>query len=401
MSRFTVTCHRCGKPTFVDLDKTISDQRCTVCRGFLHGVDVSIGERRAHTHRRLVVKRAGRAGEEPVWQDQEEAIVPRRKRWPRFFRYLVWGGIAGFCTTIIWISVVRWRESLAGDRSPAFVQEKPAPVDVRLSDRWRKEATDFARRALSLETEGELLPLLYHPEVDDDVIRRYYATEETLPLGTDLVEQYYIPPGNSRENIVAFNFTDTAGRARAFVLVEKKDGMKIDWPSLVGLGEMSLKDYLRSTPKGVVVMRARARLGEYYNDYFNDSKRWLSVRLCDVTDEHVLHAYFDRDLPGAREVVQSLPDPADRVPRPDAPVIVVLKHPEANLASDQTQMIALLALTWYQEDGLKPLAEQARRLDEVRSATGADRGERLPGSVLESGTESDAPARDPSLLPPP
>jgi hypothetical protein len=401
MSRYTVNCHRCGKPTFVDLEKTISDQRCHVCRGFLHGVDVKIGDRRAAKHRKLVIKLAGGAGREPVWQDQDKAIVPIRKRWPRYFRFVIWGGIAGFCAAIIWISIYRWRQSLNQERSPTFVQEKPVALDVRLTDRWRKEATELAKRALAVQTAGELLPMLYHPEVDAEVIRRYYATEESLPLGTDLVEEYYIPPGASKENVVAFNFTDASGRPRAFVVVEKKDGMKIDWPSLVGLGEMSLKDYLRKVPKGVVVMRARARIGDYYNDYFNDGKRWLSVRLCDVTDDNVIHAYFDRELPGAQEVVQALPDPQDRVPRPDSPVIVVLKHPPGNLASDQTQMIALLALTWYREDGLKPLAEQARKLDEVRTATGSDRGESLPGGAPDPDTEPPPPAADASVLPPP
>jgi hypothetical protein len=397
MSRYTVNCHRCGKPTFVDLEKTISDQRCHVCRGFLQGVDVKVGDRRAAKHRKLVIKLAGGAGREPVWQDQEKAIVPLRKRWPRYFRFIIWGGIAGFCVAIIWISVYRWRESLNREPSPSYTQEEPAPVDVRITERWRREATELARRALAAQSASELLPLLYHPEVDEDVIRRYYATEESLPLGRDLIEEYYIPPGASKENVVAFNFTDGAGRPRAFVVVEKQEGMKIDWPSLVGLGEMSLKDYLQKVPKGVVVMRARARIGEYYNDYFNDSKRWLSVRLSDVIDDNVIHAYFDRELPGVQEVIQALPDPRDRVPRPDSPVIVVLKHPPGNLASDQTQMIALLDLTWYRKDGLKPLAEQARKLDEVRTATGSNRGE----SLLAPDKEPSAPAPDSSVLPPP
>jgi len=400
MSRYTVICHRCGKSTFVDLEKTISDQRCHVCRGFLQGVDVSIGERRAATHRKLVVKSAGGAGREPKWEDQEVPVVPIRNRWPRYFRFIVWGGIAGFCVAIIWIYVLRWQESLDKDRKPLLVQEEPPPVDVRFTDRWRKEATELARRALSVETVSELLPLLYHPEVDADVIRRYYATEEKLPLGSDLQEDYLFYEG-SREKSCAFQFLDSAKRSRAFVVVEKKDGMRIDWPSLVGLGEMSVKEYRNRTPKGVVVMRARARIGEYYNDYFNDSKRWLSVRLCDVTDENVLHAYFDRELPGVPEIIRALPDPADKVPRPDAPVIVVLKHPQGNLASDQTQMIALLDITWYREDGLKPLIEYARKLDEVRTATGAGRGERLPGTVLDPDTESPSAPPETTVVPPP
>ena len=385
MSRYTVICHRCGKPTFVDLSKTISDQRCRVCRGFLQGVDVSIGDRRAETHRKLVVRVAGAAGREPEWLDGEVPVVPIRQRWPRFFSRVVWCTVIVFAATMAKVMWDRWAASSRGETAPLLQQEEPVKVDVRLTEAWRVAATDLAKKALAATTVSELLPLLYHPEVDADVIRSYYGSEEKLPLGTDLIEDYYIPSGNYTENVVAFNFTDSAKRPRGFALIERKDGMKIDWPSLVGLGEMSVKDYVTQAPQGVVVMRARARLGQYYNDYFSDSKRWISVRLSDVTDDNVFHAYFDRLLPGSDEIT-ALPDPEGKVPRPDSPVIVVLKHPKGNLASDQTQITSLIATTWYLQDGLKPYIEQARKLDEVREGTA-------------QGTEKSSPPPDPVPAP--
>lgn len=365
MSRYTVICHRCGKSTFVDLTKTISDQRCRACRGFLQGVDVSIGDK-PRRHRKMVYKVAGDAGREPEWQDQPVAVIPRRQHWPRYYRWIICGG---FILLLSSIGFVSFRKSLDSTRvhRTTFGQEEPEQVDVRFTKEWRLKATAEAKKALEAKDVDELLPLLFHPEVSDDVIRRYYATEEKLPLGSELEPTYVIRGSDSDENKVAFLFVDAAQRRRAFVLVEKPEGMKVDWPSLVGLGEMSLKEYLKTSPAEVVVLRARARIGHYYNDYFADSSRWLSIRLCDVTDENVLYGYVDRSAPIASMMENSFADPeGDRV-KPDEPVIVVLKHPPGNAASNQTQIVSLVAMTWYQHGGLTPIIEQARAQDAART----------------------------------
>ena len=369
---YTVICHRCGKPTFVDLSRTISDQRCRSCKGFLQGVDVGMTEREAGRKRKLVVKMAGAAGDEPHWEDQAGAVVPLRQRWPRFFRWVIGTGIVLIAVIFVRIGIMKWQESAGGEAKSNFRQSDPVKVDTINTGEWVDKATAVAKKVIAAKTVGELLPFLYHPEVDDDVIRRYYGSEGTLPLGTDLNETEYVTAGGYKENVAAFQFVDTAGRQRAFVVVEKKDGMKVDWPSFVGLGEMSLKEYIRTAPPGVVVMRARARLGQYYNHFFSDAKRWLSVRLCDVTDENVIHAYYDLSLPGADTLAEELPNPAGKVPRPDVPVVVVLKNPSGNVFSDQTQLIAFISTTWYLEDGLKPLIEHARKLDAVRNAMNGD-----------------------------
>ena len=381
MDRYTVICHRCGKSTFVDLSKTISDQRCRACGGFLQGVDVSTGEDRTELRRKLVIRNTGDGGREPEWQDQEMAVMPVRHLWPRAFSWVIL--ITGACFAFIILKILYAKSTTGGDGSKAVsTQEEPGKEDVRITAAWRTRATDLARKAVAAKTTAELLPLLYHPDVEIEFIRSYYSAEETLPLGTDLDEAYFIPEGSYTENFVAFNYTDSAKHIRAMVVVEKPDGMKIDWPSLVGLGEMSLKNYILNAPEGVIVMRARARIGNYYNNHFSDSKRWLSVRLSDVTDEHVLHAYYDRRAPGADTLEQELPKP-DTTTRADDPIMVVIKHQKGDKSPDQTQLIALLSRTWYHQDGLQPFIDQARKLDAVLSA--------LPGDSATKDTPSPAP----------
>ena len=234
--------------------------------------------------------------------------------------------------------------------------------------------------------------------MSDDVIRRYYASEEPLPLGTDLQEDYFIPPGDSDENAVAFSFMDAARHQRAFVIVEKPDGFRIDWPSLAGLGEMPVKQYVKTMPAQVVVLRARARLGHYYNHYFSDSSKWLSIRLSDVTDETVFHGYVDRALTVSTFMETTFPDPESDRNFPDKPVIVILKHPPGNLQSDQTQILGLLSITWYHPGGLQPLIEQARNEDAVRTGApvpGTEQKDPPPVPDKPSG-ESSPPVPEPA-----
>ena len=262
-------------------------------------------------------------------------------------------------------------------------------MDVRLTEPWRLKATAVARKALEAQTVDELLPLLFHPEAGDDVVRRYYETEERLPLGKDLGEEYFIPPGNSPENVVSFSFTDSSGRPRDFVVVEKPGGMLIDWPSLVGLGELLVKSFIEQKPAESVVLRAKARLGHYYNNHFSDSTKWLSIRLSDVTDDNVIHGYVDRRLPIAAAMESYFADPEANRYKPDDPVTVVVKHPAGNTNADQTQILELVSTTWYYPDGLKALIEQLRKQE---SGTAADSG----GKEKAVPPDKDAPPAPPA-----
>src|SRR5436190_2319399 len=86
MSRYTVICHRCGKPTFVDLSKTVSDQRCRSCRGFLQGVGVSVGDKPKSLKRKLVWKVAVAGVQGTEWRAALLAVISIRPGWAWVFR---------------------------------------------------------------------------------------------------------------------------------------------------------------------------------------------------------------------------------------------------------------------------------------------------------------------------
>jgi hypothetical protein len=364
MSRYTVICHRCGKSTFVDLSKTVSDQRCRACRGFLQGVDVSIGDKPKTLKRKTKWKVTGAAAQETEWRDQDNPVIPVRQRWPRFYRWTIAGGLVVFLAAIGWINYLKFRDSIGGHRE-VFGQKEPTKPDIRVSPEWRKEATDTARKALAARTADELLPFLFHPDASDDAIRRYYAEQENLPLGKDLVKEFIIPTGAYAENVVTFQYFDFTGRMRALALVEKENphAMKIDWGSLTGVGEMSLQEYAKTTPSRGVVIRARARAGEYYNGPFADSSKWLSVRLSSVTDDDVIYGYVDRAFTLAADMEALVPSNPGGEALFDQPVVLILKYPEKDVKREQTRIVALLSDTWYQPRGLQEFIDTARTLD--------------------------------------
>ena len=377
MSRHTIICHRCGKSTIVDLSKTISDQQCRACRGFLHGVEVA-KEPTTSERKRKFVYRTIRGGEEPEWHDQDAPVIAVRQRWPLFFTLAVVVGSTVYFSLIGFGALRKWKTSSVGDFKDygQLVTDNP---DVRLSPEWRDKATDLAKKALAAQTIEELLPLLFPPEVPDNIIRNYYSTREKLPLGKDLEEDYYVPPAVMTENAVAFWFEDSGQRKRSFVVVEKPTAMLIDWPSLVGFGEMPLDEYIKSMPPQTVVMRARASIGQYYNDYFANTKAWLSLRLSDVTDDHVIHGYVSRENPIHQLIESVFPDQMrDKVPRMDEAVIIVLRQPTGNTKGDQTEIVSLESRTWYEPNGLNPIIKHIRDLEKIKAGE-KPREEKSPG----------------------
>lgn len=143
------------------------------------------------------------------------------------------------------------------------------------------------------------------------------------------------------------------------VVIEKPQGMFIDWPSMVGLGQISIRDFLRDQPGEAVALRVRARVGHYYNNDFSDTAKWLCLRLSDVTNENVVHGYVDRALPVAEALEKNLADPESGREVPDAALVVVIQRSPGNPGPDQARIVKLVSATWFHESGLPGLMAQA------------------------------------------
>ena len=350
----------------MDLEKPLSAQRCDSCRGFLKGVDVSPGGARP-VHRRKTFRAFFRYHADEVWQDGEEPVPSLHRRWPRLFKYGVWGATAVLLAGFTWAAWRKWQQ-YTGSPLEAVGMVREFAIDPRRTEGWRLRAVEAARRAIAASTVEELLPLIERPGVSEEAIRRHHAEREPLPLGSDLDERYILPPAAEAGNAVCFLYRDTAGRPRAMIVTERDGGMKIDWPALVGHGQVSVEEFASTMPRDEKVLRVRARLGHYYNGPFSDDQRWLSVRLADVTDEQVVFGYVERGTVLAEALERTLPDPLARDARGDLPLTVRMAS-VSDKPAGLAKLSSVVAWTWYLPRGLdSAIAEAAPAASSVTGA---------------------------------
>jgi hypothetical protein len=80
------------------------------------------------------------------------------------------------------------------------------------------------------------------------------------------------------------------------------EGLRLDWESLVGYGDRTWAQLRASRATEKIVVRALARLDDYYNFEFADERRYLSLRLHSPDREDYVNGYLLRDSDDARRV---------------------------------------------------------------------------------------------------
>ena len=302
-------------------------------------------------HRRKTFRAFFRYHAEEVWQDGETPVPSLHRRWPRLFKYGIWSATTVLMAGFTWAAWRKWQE-YRGTPLEAVGMVREFAIDPRRTESWRTRAVEAAHRAITASSVEELLPLIEHPGVAEETIRRHHARRELLPLGSDLDERYILPPAAEAGKAVCFLYRDAAGRPRAMIVTEREGGMKIDWPALVGHGQVTVQEFATAMPREEKVLRVRARMGHYYNGPFSDDRRWLSVRLADVTDEHVVFGYVERGTDLAEALAAALPDPLARDPRGDLPLTVRLAS-VGDKPAGLARLSSVVAWTWYLPDGLE------------------------------------------------
>jgi hypothetical protein len=83
----------------------------------------------------------------------------------------------------------------------------------------------------------------------------------------------------------------------------------MDWPATVGLNKLPLKTLKATRPQGVVVLRARAEISDYYNYQFRDSREThYSIRLRDLRSFDPVHGYAPMNSDFGKRLYQMLQD---------------------------------------------------------------------------------------------
>jgi hypothetical protein len=365
MSRVLISCPRCEQKTAVELERSVSAQRCDRCGMFLYGAETGIKvERSRRKHRRkgwrsIFSTASSQARVSSIDPDSPE--FARARRMPRWFPAMVLSAVV--CVgAVIWWNIKRAKEQGAGAAGPDLVAQTGAdasatpewanftadPADVAWSEDARKAADVF----LKARTVKEVLDMIRHRSLYEQDVRKMFAAPAALPISDEGAYDFaYRPVTKQGDPIAMVLFNNRAGRVQGVVMVKTSAGILADWPSFSGCGEMSVADFAARHPAQPVLVRVAAKRADYYNFGFADATKFICLRLTEYPEQTVLYGYAPVDAPFA-EKLKRLPlhDPGaaeSAAGRPE-PLTIRAVFPQSSQGSrNQVLILEILGNGWY------------------------------------------------------
>ena len=125
-------------------------------------------------------------------------------------------------------------------------------------------------------------------------------------------------------------------------LFPQPDGsLRLDWESLVGAGEMDWADFKTRRPFQPVLMRGFAELSAYYNFEFDDSGKWLALKIHSPDDEEIVYAYAERGSPVAEKIITNVARDELR------PVTLRLAFPNGARSNNHVKIVDWVSNAWF------------------------------------------------------
>jgi|GEM_PF-683572 len=99
--------------------------------------------------------------------------------------------------------------------------------------------------------------------------------------------------------IVLFTYRSARPEGKLEVAMRKDATGKLllDWESYVGYSEIAFPQIIADTSTKPVMVRALAKLDDYYNYEFSDRERYVSLKLTAADSDDSFHAYCEREGP--------------------------------------------------------------------------------------------------------
>jgi len=143
------------------------------------------------------------------------------------------------------------------------------------------------------------------------------------------------------------------------------DGIKVDWETFTGQGDMSWDDFVSRRPTTPVLMRVALRPDDYYNLDFPDATTHACYQLTSHRDTHRLFGYVERGSPVHAQLSARTSN------NPRLLITIRLRFPVGSKTSDQVEIAEIVADGWLvtestrAKDGATPAATPAatRRTD--------------------------------------
>lgn len=167
----------------------------------------------------------------------------------------------------------------------------------------QEKAPDFIEAVETLQsywkatTVKERLPFVYDADRVQPLMEEYYDRRmETDPDHTELKQKSRFML-DSKAEILYFSFASSRPTGLAEVAMRRGQNGRflVDWESLAGYSSVSFADLKKLKPVEPVLVRAFVRLHEYYNYEFEDSARFLCVKMTTCNTDDTLYGFCERD----------------------------------------------------------------------------------------------------------
>ncbi len=369
----SIPCPRCNASTKVTLNMAVSAQRCMKCGNFLYSADTGT----VPVERRRGKRRHWRSLSNTAALEHEMASLdpdfegPRRKSY-----WLPLTALAACCILVGIVYQVIDRERTQSRASQATTNvvsgvlqtslqgkskqatQKRLPLgDFSLTAQeidpvWAKLTTEAAVKFLSTVQIQDVLELVRDRPKYEAEIRAQLSETGKLPLSTAGIGEllYSVPEEAGGKPLGLLFFQNRQDRSQGLVLCETPEGVKIDWPSLSGSGEMSVEEFLQKKPTKPTLLRVAARRTDYLNFEFSDAKELQPLRLTEFPERNVLYGYVSVKSPFIEKARRLPMHDSQVLPEqlpPPSPLTIRAQFRPGSKSTNQVDIVEVLGNGWF------------------------------------------------------
>ena len=369
MSHIIIDCPHCSEETRVAMDQNLTQQQCEKCGQYLYGADTAVragiasrGKERSKRLRNATTTAAEELRGQTV--DDTDAFQRRGiQRWYFPMAVIALTLVVG----LIWWLVSRAKKELGVDKEPELVLQKslqkdptpqvpPSPTKGAVaagapSEAWATTAHEISEKFLKATTVEEILPLVRNLPAHEKSIRAF-AAGGNLPIAkAGAMDILYAPQdGATAGTLAMLFFQNRLDKMQGLVLAETSTGLKVDWPSFSGEGEMSMKEFLATRPTEPVLLRVAGRKDDYFSFDFDNREQYSCLRLTDYPETMTLFGYIPKGSPMEKKVAhlatQNNAVPEDQQIKPQ-PLTVRVRFHLGSKSPNQVEILEILGNGWY------------------------------------------------------
>lgn len=207
-----------------------------------------------------------------------------------------------------------------------------------LTDFEYQQVTEVMTRFLEALTPEDLRAVLREPDRVWPQVQAYQAltpwrpfTVRNLPAKAEIRQNRGLLAGA----------VEVDDYQRFIIAMERTpDGIKVDWETFTGQGDMSWDDLILKRPTQPVLMRALVQADDYFNRDFPDGTTHACFQLTAHRDTHRVYGYVERGSKVHAQLASR-----NRV-NPRTPLTLRLKYPVGSRSDDQLEVVEVVADGW-------------------------------------------------------